>query len=40
MACMAGGAELVDRQENRVGIAVDGNGADVLEMARRFAFMP
>ena len=40
MACMAGGADLVDRQEDRIGIAVDGNRADVLEMARRFAFMP
>lgn len=29
---MAGGADLVDGQEDRVGIAVDGDGADVLEM--------
>mgnify|MGYP000222986472 CR=1 FL=1 len=37
---MAGGADLVDGQEDRVGIAIDGDGADVLEMTRRFAFMP
>lgn len=40
MARMAGCADLVDSQQNRIGIAVDGDGADMLKMARRFPLMP
>ena len=37
---MAGGTRLIDGDEQRIGIAIDGDSLHILEMARFFAFVP